>query len=59
MRRQKMADAIRKAEAFAQDPNNRLITGKLTKRAERKLSQMTTKIAFLSQFEKPNKEYHY
>ena len=54
-----MADALRKAEAFAQDPNNRLITGKLTKRAERKLSQMTTKIAFLSQFEKPNKEYHY
>jgi hypothetical protein len=59
MRKQKMADAIRKAEAFAEDPNNRLITGTLTKRAERKLSQMATKIAFLSQFEKPNKEYHY
>jgi hypothetical protein len=59
MRRQKMADVLRKAEAFAQDPSNRLITGKLTKRAERKLNQMTIKIAFLSQFEKPNKEYHY
>jgi hypothetical protein len=59
MRKQKMADVLRKAEAFAEDPNNRLITGRLTKRAERKLSEMTTKITFLSQFEKPNKEYHY
>jgi hypothetical protein len=59
MRKQKMADVLCKAEAFAKDPNNFNSRGKLKPRAKHRLDKMITKITFLSQFEVPNKEYHY
>lgn len=59
MRKQKMADVLCKAEAFATNPNNLNSKGQLKPRAKHRLDKMITKIAFLSQFEKPNKEYHY
>jgi hypothetical protein len=58
MRKQKMADVLCKAEAFAKDPNNLNSRGQLKPRAKHKLNKMIMKIAFLSQFEKPT-EYHY
>ncbi len=54
-----MADVLSKAEAFAVDPKNLNSRGKLKPRAKHRLDRMITKIAFLSQFEKPNNEYHY
>ncbi len=54
-----MADVLCKAEAFAKDPNNFNSRGKLKPRAKHRLDKMITKITFLSQFEVPNKEYHY
>ena len=54
-----MADVLCKAEAFARDPKNLNSRGKLKPRAKHRLDKMITKITFLSQFEVPNKEYHY
>lgn len=54
-----MADVLSKAEAFAKDPKNLNSRGKLKPRAKHQLNKMVMKITYLSQFEKPNIEYHY
>ena len=51
MRRKRYSDVISQAEVLANDPNNYTRRGVLKSRVERRLSRLTTRAVFLTQFE--------
>lgn len=59
MRKIRYSDVICKAEAIANDPKNRTISGRLNSSTQKRLDKMVRKIAFLSQFEKQVQESIY
>jgi hypothetical protein len=51
MKRKSYSDVLCKAEAIATDPKNRCKSGRFKAPVQRKLSRLSLRIAFLSQFE--------
>ena len=47
-------DGISVAESILSNPSNRRVDGRLLRRTERKISKITSRIAYLSQFETVN-----
>jgi hypothetical protein len=59
MKKQTYTDVLCKAEAIAKDPKSLKKNGRFKMPVQRRLSRLSVRIAFLSQFEKPNQEYSY
>jgi len=59
MKKQTYIDVLCKAEAIAQDPKSLKNNGRFKMPVQRRLSRLSARIGFLSQFEKPSEEYNY
>lgn len=59
MRKTRYSDVVSKAEVLANDPNSYTRRGALKPKVQRRLSRMTTRIVFLTQFEQPEEIINY